>query len=245
MGVERAITGCPGTRPIDIVHVSGFARKIAEPFLTEAGRHFVVANPIDMARKPAVNVRGNQEFLFLGRLTPEKEPVLFAKAAAIAGVAATFLGTGPEETAIRAAYPEARLLGWGQRSDVEQALSRARGLVFPSLWNETSGLVVAEAIARGVPAIVSRATAAHELIDDGMTGFRFDPGDLEGLVSAIRRLGDDDVAEQMGVNAFEAYWRDPPTRAAHASKLLEIYDFIIRDMTPEHREATDENNLRV
>ena len=50
-----------------------------------------------------------------------------------------------------------RCLGWQSPDNVAAALSRARGLAFPSTWFETAGLVVLEALAHGVPALASRS----------------------------------------------------------------------------------------
>ena len=102
-------------------------------------------------------------------------------------------------------------------------LSTARALVFPSVWYETSGLVVAEALARGVPAIVSSATAGRDLIRDGVNGLLCEPGSLEALVASLQRLQDDDRAALMGENAFALYWANPLSVAAHLDQLLAAY----------------------
>ncbi len=63
-----------------------------------------------------------------------------------------FIGDGPLRP-IEATG--ARVTGWLSAEDVQRELEHARCLVFPSLWYETYGLVVNEAAARGIPAIVS------------------------------------------------------------------------------------------
>jgi glycosyltransferase involved in cell wall biosynthesis len=208
---------------LSVIHVSEFARCVAQPLLPPGLRHFVVPNPVDVPKWPPVAVRDNTDFVFVGRFTTEKRCVLFARAALQAGVPATFLGQGPEEQTIRAVNPAARILPWGSAESVEQVLSMARALVFPSVWYETSGLVVAEALARGVPAIVSSATGARDLIRNGVNGLLCEPDSLEALVASLQRLQVDECAARMGENAFALYWANPLSVSAHLDRLLAAY----------------------
>ena len=51
------------------------------------------------------------------------------------------------------------------------------------------GLVVNEAMAAGLPVLVSRACGCHaDLIEEGITGWGFDPADPADLCAAIQRL---------------------------------------------------------
>ena len=226
-------------RPVNLIHVSSFAKWAVEPFLPKGANNFVVPNPVDVDRSARVAVGRNRNFLYIGRFTLEKGCVQAATAARAAKVPITFLGSGPAESAIRTANPEARILPWGTAAAVAEAFASARALLFPSLWFETSGLVVAEALAHGVPAIVSRATAAAGLIDDGTSGLLVDPGDVGGLEDCLEQLRDDDLAEQLSRGAYQAYWRDPPDRTRHAEMLTRAYHEILQSQTAlsEHRRA--------
>ena len=151
-------------QPLNLIHVSAFAREVAAPFFPRSTRHFVIHNPITLTRVPPSPVRANSAFIYLGRFTLEKGPHVFAEAARAAGVAAIFRGAGSELERIRRANPGAQLLPWGTDSVVKELLGSARALVFPSLWYETSGLVVLEALSMGIPVICSRITAAADWI---------------------------------------------------------------------------------
>ncbi len=63
------------------------------------------------------------------------------------GLPIVFVGDGPLRSSIEATG--ARVTGWVTTDRVQLELEQARCLVFPSLWYETYGLVVAEAAARG------------------------------------------------------------------------------------------------
>ena len=96
-------------------------------------------------------------------------------------------------------------------------------LVFPSLWYETQGLVVLEAAAKGVPAIVSDGCAARDLIVHGETGLLFRNGDVADLCQKIMMLKDPKLAEYLGRQAYERYWANPYTIDYHIKGLESVY----------------------
>ena len=214
--------------PLNLIHVSASAREVARPHFPGGTRHFVVPNPSAMPKRLPVEVGGNRAFVYIGRFTPEKGPLGFARAARTAGVPAVFLGEGPEAARLQEANPDAELHPWGRDTAVEAVLARARALVFPALWHETLGLVVLESLSRGVPVICSRGTGAADWIEDGVNGFLIRPGDLAGLHARLRQLADDDdLAVGLGARAYLRYWREPPTIEAHTERLERVYDAIL------------------
>jgi len=60
-------------------------------------------------------------------------------------------------------------------------------LLFPSLW-EGYGMVIAEAMANGLPVISSNIPTSKELINDGTDGLLFKKGDHKDLARCIRKL---------------------------------------------------------
>jgi glycosyltransferase involved in cell wall biosynthesis len=72
-------------------------------------------------------------------------------------------------------------------------------LVLPSIWQESYGLPIAEAMASGVPVLASRCGGVPELVEDGVTGRLVPRLDLDALVSALREmLQDPRRLRQMG-----------------------------------------------
>ena len=106
-------------------------------------------------------------------------------------------------------------------------MGKARALVFPSTWYETGGLVVLEALARGIPAIVARATAAAEFIVDGENGYLVDAGDWAMFGARMRSLAADSTAARMGEEAYRRYWSDPQTVDVHTANLLSVYRAVL------------------
>jgi glycosyltransferase involved in cell wall biosynthesis len=209
------------------IHVSPTAKGVAEKILPPATRHYVVTNPTDQARGWRTPAEANAIYAFIGRLTKEKGCLAFARAARRAGVPATFAGTGPCADAIRCENPEAQLLGWLSPDALRELLARTRVLVFPSRWQETGGLVCSEALACGVPVLASRITAPADLIEPGVNGDLFDPGDEEELAAKIQDLQDPVRVERMSQSAYARYWAAPPNLNAHVDALLPVYQDIL------------------
>jgi len=70
--------------------------------------------------------------------------------------------------------------------NISEFMSKIDVLIMPSLWNEPFGRVIIEAYSYGVPVIGSNGGGIPELIEDGKTGFIFDPdknGDLESKIT--------------------------------------------------------------
>lgn len=71
---------------------------------------------------------------------------------------------------------------------IEEFYRAADAFVLPTLY-EPFGLVILEAMAAGLPAIVSRGAGAAELVTDGMSGWLLqNPADPAELAAAIRQL---------------------------------------------------------
>jgi len=81
-----------------------------------------------------------------------------------------------------------RLTGYLSDARLDALMRGADVLVHPSLY-EGFGLVLVEAMARGVPVASSRATALPETGGDAAE--YFDPLDVADMASAIRRILDD------------------------------------------------------
>jgi glycosyltransferase involved in cell wall biosynthesis len=212
-----------GASAMNIVHVSDRGRDTLSPLLPASWRHYRVDNPISIAKRPISNAdMAKKSFAFIGRLTLEKGALLAAQAATQANAPIVFAGDGPAAPDIRAACPQAEITGWLSPDAVETLLAtRVRAVVSPSLWPETGPMTVNEARAFGVAAIVSDRCGASERVTP-QSGLVIEPT-VEALADALARLKDDHVACEMGRAAYQAYWADPPTPAAHARKLLALY----------------------
>ncbi|MER5302913.1 glycosyltransferase family 4 protein [Streptomyces lasiicapitis] len=156
-----------------------------------------------------------EHLLFLGRLAEGKGMRLLMAAwdriAADGGVGVPLVlaGAGPlerEVTAWAAGRDDVRYVGLYDPEECRKAVARAVAVVAPSTVMETFGLVVAEAMAAGVPAVAADHGAFVELVEDGVTGLLHQPGDAASLASRIRRIAaDQDRNREMGRAARRRY----------------------------------------
>lgn len=91
----------------------------------------------------------------------------------------------------------------GYRSDVARVLQASDLFVLPS-YREGLPRSLIEAMACGIPAVMTNIPAGRELIEDGENGLLVPVGDSRALAAAIRGLVADDVrVRTMGVRARE------------------------------------------
>jgi glycosyltransferase involved in cell wall biosynthesis len=231
--IQQRAGGVP-EKITNYITVSDFSRRVIEPFLPVHRTMYAIDNPVDVRRESRIAAEKNHKVVFIGRLSAEKGGVLLAEASKLAGVDVVYIGEGPERAAIAAANDAAVFTGWLDKEGVASALRDARCLVVPSVWYETLGLVVLEAAALGVPAIVPSGTAARDLVVHGRTGLAFSRGSVTELADQLRACLDDALVERLSRAAYEAFWDRPPTMQRHVDGLVAAY----RDMAGDaHRLA--------
>ena len=111
----------------------------------------------------------------------------------------TIAGRGPLEPVVHAAAEadtRIRFAGFVQGNDKHALLANAGHLLIPSLWYENAPVAVVEAAAYGIGVIGSRVGGIPELVNEGSTGFLFEPGDAEGLAAIMHRLATGELALQ-------------------------------------------------
>ncbi|MBY6263731.1 glycosyltransferase [Azospirillum sp. 412522] len=206
-----------------LVTLSDRQRAVIAPHLAPGTVTLPIPNPVEVEDHGPAPVAGNRPVLFVGRLSREKGAALLAAAAAQAGCPVRFVGDGDEAEEVRRLNPEAELAGWLPPAAVLEEVRRARTLVVPSLWYETFGLAAYEALANGVPVVVSDNCAAAEAVLPGETGLLFRSGDAADLARCLRLLSHDAEVTRMGRRAHERYWRAPFTLDRHLDRTEEAY----------------------
>ncbi|WP_207425342.1 glycosyltransferase [Pedobacter sp. SYSU D00535] len=123
-------------------------------------------------------------FLFIGRLSEEKGVRVLLEAFAETGFHLRLIGTGPLKELVESycdRYSHIEYLGFQGKEKIYTELKKATALVFPSVWYETFGLTIIESFAAGTPVIASKIGSAAFLIEDGVNGMHFEPGDVSDL----------------------------------------------------------------
>ena len=134
-------------------------------------------------------------FLFVGRFAPEKNLPRLVEAYAsyrqTAGAEAwelVLVGEGPQEKLLRQqtqGIPGVVFAGAHRSDELGLYYGLASCLILPSV-SETWGLVVNEAMAAGLPVIVShRCGCVAELVRPGFNGYVVDPLDVDGMTRTM------------------------------------------------------------
>lgn len=108
--------------------------------------------------------------------------------------------------------PGVELPGYVSEERLDALMRGAELLVHPSLY-EGFGLVIVEAMARGVPVAAARATALPET--GGDAALYFDPLDVRDIADTITRaLADPELSERGRARAAGLSWDDAAARTA-------------------------------
>lgn len=212
----------------DVIFLSKVAKDVLKPYYPPSTRWHAVRNPIAM-EKPEERARPweSRTFLYVGRLDPEKGADLFIEACQAAGVDSMIVGDGVQRAELMKVAASTVFTGWIESHKVRSILAGSRALVLPSRWYEGQPLVVQEALALGIPVIVSDRTGSTELVQDSENGFLFKCGSAQDLKEKIKRLLDDELVRSMSAKAYEGYWSAPPTAESHARELKLLYREIL------------------
>ncbi|MFH0965716.1 MAG: glycosyltransferase family 4 protein [Planctomycetota bacterium] len=137
-------------------------------------------------------------FLFSGKLSPRKDPLVLLRAAAVCRLrdrlGLLFLGDGPQraelETTAASILPgRSAFVGFQNQSMIGKYYAASDCLVLPSLAGETWGLVVNDAMNFGLPAIVSdRVGCAPDVVREGHSGYTFPAGSAAALAARLDAL---------------------------------------------------------
>ncbi len=197
-----------------------------------ADRIRIKPNFVDL---PAPALQPREGFLFVGRFSQEKGLGVLAQALAQAppGTAVHAAGSGPDAALLDGA-PGVHLLGPLQPEAVYAQMARRRALVLPSIWYENFPRTLVEAFANGLPVIASRLGAMATLVEDGVTGPLFNPGDATDLAAKLA-WADAHPAEmqRMGERARRLYEVEL-TGLANLQQLRAIYREASALCSPAH-----------
>jgi len=155
------------------------------------------AEAAQRARAAGARRSGDKRILFVGKLIDRKRPLDLVRAAAEVrrkgqAVELVFAGSGELQETLRQAAASAGLpatfLGFINQSELPAVYAAADLLALPSDGTETWGLVVNEAMACGLAAVVSDVVGSSpDLVQPGLTGAVFPLGDIAAFAGALER----------------------------------------------------------
>jgi glycosyltransferase involved in cell wall biosynthesis len=176
-----------------VVYVAVSGRQLA--LETPLARSVVIHHGVSPDRY-APSLRDEGYLLHLGRYAVEKGTHLAIDAAKLAGLPiklagrthAPDVGYFEQEIRPRLAQEGVEELGEAEHDRKVALLRGARALLCPLQWEEPFGLVAIEAMLCGTPVIGFPRGSFPEIIEEGVTGFLVEDGDVTAMARAAASL---------------------------------------------------------
>jgi glycosyltransferase involved in cell wall biosynthesis len=140
--------------------------------------------------------------VYVGRLHPQKGLDTLVDAVALVhrrspgSLRAVLIGEGPHRAELETQIRRLGLAEWvtlaGERADVSESLRSADAFVLPSHAEGLSNALL-EAMAHGLPVVVSNVPGNVDVIDHDVNGLIFPVGDADSLADRLGRLAADDA----------------------------------------------------
>lgn len=149
---------------------------------------------------------GATVLLYVGRVSKEKDLDVIAQAwgrIRRPGLVLVFVGDGPYRSELQRIVPDAIFTGVLAGRTLATAYASADVFLFPST-TDTFGNVILEAMASGLPCVVSDQGGPKDLIEPGRTGEITRALDVEDFARAVSHLSDSSVYTAMKPHARAA-----------------------------------------
>jgi glycosyltransferase involved in cell wall biosynthesis len=165
-------------------------------------------------------------FIYVGRFSPEKNLMFLLES--FNELQSSFennwglllVGNGPQRELIENTIAGKKiervfLPGYKQREEIPLFLALSDVFVLPSV-SETWGLAVNEAMAAGMPILVSNKCGCYpDIVRDGINGYSFDPYDRGTLITTMRKMVENgDNLQEMAKASISIIKEYSPERAA-------------------------------
>lgn len=149
--------------------------------------------------------------LYVGRMAKEKHLHTLHALAREPGIALTLVGGGNYQPELESLFSDsdAKFTGYLLGDDLANAFAAADVFAFPGP-EETFGQVVLEAMASGLPVIVTDRGGPQTLVTDGKNGFICPVDDGAVFADRVRRLRDDPAHRRVMSQAARAYAEQRP-----------------------------------
>jgi glycosyltransferase involved in cell wall biosynthesis len=154
----------------------------------------VIPNGVPVDRIPWSD-RPGSGLVFAGRFSAEKGAAEAIEIASASDERIDLYGTAYDEDYARAIRRRHQtdvgvtFHGAAPRADLWRRFAMARAVLCPSQIDESYGLVAAEALAAGTPVVAFARGALSEVVDDAMTGFLVEPGNVGQAAAAVGMVG--------------------------------------------------------
>lgn len=219
--------------------VSEEARRLAQGSL--GGEYLVIPNGVDVDRFASAPRWPSPEpaVLFVGRHEERKGlGVLLDAFASLERPARLWVvGEGPETARLAARrVPGVEWLGRLPDAELARRLRGATVFCAPSLRGESFGVVLLEAMAAGAAIVASSIPGYADVARHEREGLLVEPGDVDGLRAALRRVLDDGALRQGLVTGGRVRAAEH-SLAAVAARFVPVYESVVAGARRARRAA--------
>lgn len=117
-----------------------------------------------------------------------------------------------------------KFVGWHE--DLEQLWDKVDCLVHTA-GTEPFGRVIIEAMSHRIPVIAANSCGPSEIVQNGITGLLFEPGDVKDLISAMQKIAGDTKLAGKLAEAGHRYVASNFKAEDTADKITEIYKKVL------------------
>jgi glycosyltransferase involved in cell wall biosynthesis len=191
----------------------------------------VLTNPVEIKVAEQSVDSENNGVLFVGRVSREKGIAsLFDSARICSDI--PFIVAGSWD-----AMPEAQelasgnvtLLGAVPPQELGALYKKASIFVLPSVWYEGFPTVLLEAMSYGLPVVCSRIGGLPEIVEDGINGLLYEPGNADELADRIRTLWQNPALRQRLGEAGRKKLNKEYDANRLLDRIFEIYEKVISE----------------
>lgn len=157
---------------------------------------FVKPNAVSAPEALVPELERQDRFLFAARLEEMKGIRVLLEAWRLLGANGPELlicGSGPldewsRKFAADNKMTNVRFLGRLHNDQVRRLMATSRALILPTQWYEGFPLSIAESYSMGTPVLVSNLGNGGSLIEQGVTGLKFDPKSPQSIAKAVEKF---------------------------------------------------------
>ena len=217
------------TRKVDrYIALTDWAKRL----FTEGGlpAERIVVKPNSVPRPLAFSGLRREGGLFVGRLDEQKGLRVLLQAWENIDYPLTIIGDGPLSDLVQEnASDRVLYLGRQPPEAVQRAMQAAKFLVLPSMGKEMFPVTILEAFSNCLPVICSDLSSLREIVEPGITGLTFPPGDASALAAQVRwALSNASAFKEIGRRGRSVY-EVRYTPEVNFSQLMSVYQSLRRD----------------
>lgn len=192
----------------------------------------IVVKPNCLADDPGIGSGSGGYALFAGRLANDKglRTLVEAWRRQSHEIYLKIAGDGPLSPWLHecvSSLPNVEWLGYCERSVILRLIRDAAFVIVPSESYENLPMVIIEAFACGTPVIASRLGSIGEIVQDGMNGLLFTPGDANHLNAQISLMVSDSNRSKAMREAARSTYEERYSARRNYILLMDLYNSAI------------------